>query len=164
MKSLEGVYIVGFRSRQIRGDHDCIERMHEAWDGPHHMARKWVCVVGPLFRLVASLIDFFYSRSSISWKNDVAKSLGLWRPEGPWKSKTCKNKEFCFVVLKLNERRLFNPWINGKQVCILIKLSNNLEYDIINYIVHGCILHASGASRAHRPIAEDLTHRSITLA
>jgi hypothetical protein len=56
------------------------------------------------------------------------------------------------------------PRINGKQVHILIKLSNNLEYDIITYKVHGCILHASVASRAHRPITEDLTHRSITLA
>jgi hypothetical protein len=33
------------------------------------------------------------------------------------------------------------PGINGKQIQVLIKLSNNLEYGLINYKVHGCISH-----------------------
>jgi hypothetical protein len=60
--------MVGFRSRRSRGIQGCIERMHEAQDGPHHMAKKWSYMVGPLLHLVASPIDFFLSRSSISKK------------------------------------------------------------------------------------------------
>jgi hypothetical protein len=41
-------------------------------------------------------------------KNDVAESLGLFDiREGSLNSKTCKNKEICFVVLKPNEKGLF---------------------------------------------------------
>jgi hypothetical protein len=32
---------------------------------------------------------------------------------------------------------------NVKQVQVLIKISNNKEYDLVNYKVYGCILHAS---------------------
>jgi hypothetical protein len=48
----------------------------------------------PLLVLVVSLVDFFFSWSSIS-------------PKGPKKSKTCKNKKIFFTVLKPNERELF---------------------------------------------------------
>jgi hypothetical protein len=41
-------YIVGFRSRQIRRIQNCVERTHEDRDGPHHMARKWAHMGGPL--------------------------------------------------------------------------------------------------------------------
>jgi hypothetical protein len=74
-KLLEGVYAVGFRSRRVRGVQDCIKMMHEARFGPHHVARVVAHVVGPLLVLVASLIDFFFSQSSISQKNDVGKRL-----------------------------------------------------------------------------------------
>jgi hypothetical protein len=41
--------------------------MQEAQDGPHHAARKWARLVGPLLRLVTSPIDFFFfSRYYIS--------------------------------------------------------------------------------------------------
>jgi hypothetical protein len=40
------------------------------------MVGKWACMVGPLFHLVAFPVDFF-SRSSISRKNGMAKILGL---------------------------------------------------------------------------------------
>jgi hypothetical protein len=33
-------------------------------------------VVGPIFRLIAFPIEFFFSSSSISRKNDVAKNTG----------------------------------------------------------------------------------------
>jgi hypothetical protein len=47
-------------------------------------------------------------------------------------------------VIKPNKRGLFRKHgISGKQVQVLIKLSNNLECDLINYKVHGCILQAS---------------------
>jgi hypothetical protein len=73
----EGVYIVSFKSRRVRGVQDCIKTMHEGQYGPHHMARIVAGMVGPLSFLVASPIDFLFSRSSISQKNDVAKSLCL---------------------------------------------------------------------------------------
>jgi hypothetical protein len=40
------------------------------------MARGWACMVPALFLLVASPIDFFFSRSSISRKIDAANFLG----------------------------------------------------------------------------------------
>jgi hypothetical protein len=47
-------------------------------------------------------------------------------------------------MLKPNERGLWKTLgICGKQVYVLIKLSNNLEYDLINCKVHGCIVHVS---------------------
>jgi hypothetical protein len=37
----------------------------------------WARMVPPNSRLVVFSVDFFFSRSSISQKNDVAKRLGL---------------------------------------------------------------------------------------
>jgi hypothetical protein len=49
------------------------------------------------------------------------------------KVENMQNKEICFMVLKPNERDcLKTTGINGKQVHVLIKLSNNKEYDLIN--------------------------------
>jgi hypothetical protein len=44
-------------------------------DGTHHAAWKLPVVVGAIFHLVAFPVDFFFSRSSISQKNVVAKRL-----------------------------------------------------------------------------------------
>jgi hypothetical protein len=70
-----GVYIIGFRSIRVCRFQDGIETTHEAKVGSHHAARVVSRVVGPLLVLVASPVNFF-SRSSISRKNNVAKSLG----------------------------------------------------------------------------------------
>jgi hypothetical protein len=74
-----GVYIVGFMSRRFCRVQDCIEARHEVGDGSHHVASRWVSIFPYLFSLVAFLmsflIDLFFSRSYISQKNDVAKSL-----------------------------------------------------------------------------------------
>jgi hypothetical protein len=48
--------------------------MLEGENGTHHAACMWARVVLPIFCLMEFPIDFF-SRSSISQKNDVAKSL-----------------------------------------------------------------------------------------
>jgi hypothetical protein len=62
------LYIVGFRSIRIHEVQDCVQTTHEGQSGPHHGAKVVACVVGPNFRLAASPIDFFFSRSSISQK------------------------------------------------------------------------------------------------
>jgi hypothetical protein len=49
---------------------------HEAKDGTHHVGQVLGQMVGPLFVLVVLPVDFFFSDSSISYKNDVAKKLG----------------------------------------------------------------------------------------
>jgi hypothetical protein len=54
----------------------------EAKGGPHRAARVVSHMVDLLSCLVASPVDFFFSRSSISRKIDVAKSLG---PFDVWK-------------------------------------------------------------------------------
>jgi hypothetical protein len=65
-------------------------------------------VVGPLLRLVASPIDFFFSWSSISPKIDIEFFLGSFDVRKvPESKKTCKNKKICFAVLKPNKRGLF---------------------------------------------------------
>jgi hypothetical protein len=46
----------------------------------------------------------------LSKKLSGKKFGSVWRPEGPWKSKTCKDKNIClasFVVQEPNERGLF---------------------------------------------------------
>jgi hypothetical protein len=53
--------------------------------------------------------------------------------------------------------------MNGKQVLVLIKLSNNKEYDLINYKVHGCILHAShGHDREALTVAQRLLEQGLS--
>jgi hypothetical protein len=77
VKSPEGeVYIVGFRSRRVCRVQDCIETTLEGEDGTHQAACMWACVVLPIFCLMESPIDFFFSRSSIPQKNDMVKSMG----------------------------------------------------------------------------------------
>jgi hypothetical protein len=99
------LYIASFRSRQFCGDQGCIERTHEAWDGPHHATKKWAHVVGPSFPLPRVphwhlLLTVFYFPKKLH-----GKIFGsVWHPEGPWKLKICKNKQICFVVSKTNER------------------------------------------------------------
>jgi hypothetical protein len=70
------VYIVAIRSRRVRGVQDCVKTMLGAKGGAHHVARVVACMVGPLSYLVASLVDIFFSRSSISRRNDVVNFLG----------------------------------------------------------------------------------------
>jgi hypothetical protein len=67
--------IVGYRSRRFHQANFCIDWTHKVGVRPHHVARKWAHVLLPLFHLVAFSVDFF-SRSSISWKNNMAKRLG----------------------------------------------------------------------------------------
>jgi hypothetical protein len=76
-----GVYS-RFRSSRSRRVQDCIKTTLEGWDGAHHAVSMWDRMVSPLLVLVASPVDFFFSRFSISRKNDVAKSLG---PFDVWK-------------------------------------------------------------------------------
>jgi hypothetical protein len=65
-----------------------------------------VHVVGPLLVLVASP-DEFFSQSSISQKNNVAKFLGPFDVRKvPESQKHAKNKKVCFTLLKPNKRRL----------------------------------------------------------
>jgi hypothetical protein len=66
MKSPEGVYIVGFMSQRVHGVQDCVKTMHKAEVGSHLTAKVVDHMAGPLLVLVASPIDFFSSRSSIS--------------------------------------------------------------------------------------------------
>jgi hypothetical protein len=77
--------------------------MLEGPDGAHHMVSMWDRVVPPLLVLVASPIDLFFLRSSISRKNDVVESLGpfdvLKVRESQKHAKTRKSKP--------NERGLF---------------------------------------------------------
>jgi hypothetical protein len=47
VKLPEGSFLVGFRSNKVDGDQDCVERTHEARDGPHHAGRVVVHMVGP---------------------------------------------------------------------------------------------------------------------
>jgi hypothetical protein len=70
------LFIVGFRSGWVRRVKVCIDWMHEGGDGPHHTIQKWARMVPPLFLLVVFPVDYFFSRFSIFWKNDVAKRLG----------------------------------------------------------------------------------------
>jgi hypothetical protein len=64
-------------------------------------------VVGLLVHLVAFHVDFF-SRSSTSQKNDMAKILGLFDiRKVPKSQKHKKNKKICFAVLEPNERGSF---------------------------------------------------------
>jgi hypothetical protein len=51
--------IVGFRSRCIRITKERGKRSHEAGYGPHHAAKMWDRMVGPIFPLVAFHVDFF---------------------------------------------------------------------------------------------------------
>jgi hypothetical protein len=74
VKSPEGVYVVSFRSRRDRGVQDCVERTHEAKVGAHYTDSMWVCMVPHLLVLMVFPV-YFFSRSYISRKNDVAKSL-----------------------------------------------------------------------------------------
>jgi hypothetical protein len=65
-------------------------------------------VVPSLFSLVVFPVDLFFSRSSISQKNDLPTSLGLFdNQKAPETQKKCKNEEICFTVLKPDERGLF---------------------------------------------------------
>jgi hypothetical protein len=50
--------------------------MYDGKVGPHNTARIVAYMVGPLSYLAAFHLDLFLSWSSISQKNDVAKSLG----------------------------------------------------------------------------------------
>jgi hypothetical protein len=47
--------------------------MHTGESGAHHVVRLLAYVVGPNPHLVVSIVDFFFSSSSISRKSDVAK-------------------------------------------------------------------------------------------
>jgi hypothetical protein len=73
-KSPKGAYSQ-FRSNPIHGVQDCVDTMLKAQDGANHTARSVAHMVGPLLALVASHVDFFFSSSCVSQKNDVAKSL-----------------------------------------------------------------------------------------
>jgi hypothetical protein len=70
----KGVYIVGFRSRRVRGAEVCNNWTHEGESGSHHMSQVLGRVVDPLFHLMTFFVDFFFSQSSISqkmtWKKD----------------------------------------------------------------------------------------------
>jgi hypothetical protein len=50
----------------------------------------------------------------------------------------------------------------GKQVQVLIKLSNNKEYDLINYKFHECILHASIPMKQTKVRFGTPTYASVT--
>jgi hypothetical protein len=97
--------------------------------------------------LMAFPVDFFFffSRSSIS-KNMMWQTV--WVRLTSRRSLKVKNmqkrrNQLCSVKTKSKGIVSKTPRINGKQVQVLIKLSNNHEYDLLNYKVHGCILHAS---------------------
>jgi hypothetical protein len=61
-----------------------------------------------------SPMDFFFSSSYISQKNDVAKSLGPFDVQKvPESQKHAKNKEICFAVLKPNDRGLFRKTLES---------------------------------------------------
>jgi hypothetical protein len=64
-------------------------------------------VVGPLFYPITFPIDFFFSRSFVSRKNEVAKSLGLFDIRKVSESQKHAKTKNCFTVLKPNERGLF---------------------------------------------------------
>jgi hypothetical protein len=72
--------------------------MLEAKGGPYHMASIWTRVVGPLSCLVASPIDFFFSRQ-IFWIRLMS--------ERSLKVNNMQKQRMCFEVLKPNERGLF---------------------------------------------------------
>jgi hypothetical protein len=68
-KIIEGVvYIVRYMSRRSHTVQDCVETTLEGRDGAHHAVSMWDHTVPPPLFLVASPIDFFFSRSSISQK------------------------------------------------------------------------------------------------
>jgi hypothetical protein len=75
-RSLEGIYILGFRSRRFRGVQDCVKTTHDGKVVPHNTTRIVACMVGPLSYLAAFHVDFLLSWSYISPKNDVEKTLG----------------------------------------------------------------------------------------
>jgi hypothetical protein len=90
-----GIYIVCFWSRRSHGVQDCIKKTLEVRDGAHHAVSMWDRVAPPLLVLVASPVDFFFSRSSISQKNDMTKSLSLfdvWKV--PKSQKHAKTRKF----------------------------------------------------------------------
>jgi hypothetical protein len=70
-----GVYS-RFRSRRVGGAKVCSSGTHEVPYRPHHAARKLAHMMGALLALVMFHIDFFFSWSSISRKNDVVKRMG----------------------------------------------------------------------------------------
>jgi hypothetical protein len=97
-KIARGVYTIDFRSNQVRGVQDCIKTMHEAQDGPHHVARSVAHVVGPL----ASPVDFFFSISRVFQKNDVAENLGPFDiRKGLRKSKNMQKQGNLFRSVKI---------------------------------------------------------------
>jgi hypothetical protein len=98
------VYIVGFRSRRVCGANDCINWTHEGESGPHHGTRLLNYKVGPISRLVVLPIDFFFSRCSISQKNDVAKILGPFDVSRDLGSQKHVKTKKLLLVLKPNER------------------------------------------------------------
>jgi hypothetical protein len=55
-------------------------------DGPTTRLALWAAW-SPISFLVAFSVDFFFSRSPISWKNDMAKRIG---PFDVWKVPTSK--------------------------------------------------------------------------
>jgi hypothetical protein len=94
------LYIVGFRSRRICGVQDCIERTHKRKSGPHHPVSLQARVVCPNSRLIASPVDFFFSRSSISRQNDMTKRLGPFDVCKVPESQKHAKKQICFRSVK----------------------------------------------------------------
>jgi hypothetical protein len=95
--------------------------MLKAQDGANHTARSVAHMVGPLLALVASHVDFFFSSSFVFQKNDVAKCLGPFDVEKVSETqKHLKTRKFASLGLFRKP-----PENNGKQVQVLMKLSNN---------------------------------------
>jgi hypothetical protein len=84
------IYIVGFRSRWIRGGKEIQKRAHELGCGPHHAARKFDRVVDPFSYLMALHVDFFLECSSFPWKMVGQKIGSIWHHEVPKTQKYIK--------------------------------------------------------------------------
>jgi hypothetical protein len=81
--SMGGVYIVSFRSNQVRGIQDCVEITHEAQDGPTTQPTSspmWWVLFLPR-RVPHGLLLFQFLYFPKKWRG---KKFGsIWRPEGP---------------------------------------------------------------------------------
>jgi hypothetical protein len=106
-----GVYIDVFRSRQFYRDEVCDVWAHEAKDHLYHAGNMWAHVFPSLLVLVAFLIEFFFSRSSISRKNNAAKRLGPFDiRKVPETKKNTQNRVFLYKVkYQINGDFVENP-------------------------------------------------------